>query len=197
MGGEKHYRGEMHNMTFDLETKLAKKQATSDEVMSHLVGHYYAGIYQFALNLLRDGDEADDVVQKTILIAAKKIDQYKPHSNMKAWVYKIAFNEGRKQLRRRQTRQRLQGVLTKLWKNNTAPSAEAEMIAHEGQQHLWQTVEKLKEKHRHPVILRYLHNMSPPDIAEVLGVPVGTVHSRLHYAHKQLHGLLTAEGLTK
>ena len=51
---------------------------------------------------------------------------------------------------------------------------------------LRQAVAELKEKHRLPIILRYTHNMTAPEIAQVLQISEGTVHSRLHYARREL-----------
>jgi RNA polymerase sigma-70 factor (ECF subfamily) len=53
---------------------------------------------------------------------------------------------------------------------------------------LWQAIERLDEKHRLPIVLRYYHELSTQEIAEVLGINLGTVHSRLSIARQQLNG---------
>ncbi|MCL4258805.1 MAG: sigma-70 family RNA polymerase sigma factor, partial [Anaerolineales bacterium] len=59
-------------------------------------------------------------------------------------------------------------------------------IAHEHSHAMWQAISSLDEKHRLPVILRYYHELSTQEIAEVLGINLGTVHSRLSIARQQL-----------
>jgi RNA polymerase sigma-70 factor (ECF subfamily) len=75
--------------------------------------------------------------------------------------------------------------------DQTGPESEA--IQHEADSALWQAVRALDEKHRIPVILRYYHDLPIDEIAEMLGVPIGTVHSRLNHARERLHTRLKDE----
>jgi RNA polymerase sigma-70 factor, ECF subfamily len=68
---------------------------------------------------------------------------------------------------------------------------EEAIILSEGVRGMHQAVEALPEKYRIPVLLRYVHGMSVPEIAEVLGASEGTLYSRLHYAHRQLRQRLS------
>lgn len=60
----------------------------------------------------------------------------------------------------------------------------------ERRQHLRDAVAALPEKHRLPILLRYVHNLTAPEIAAVLKIGEGTVYSRLHYARRQLRHAL-------
>ena len=68
------------------------------------------------------------------------------------------------------------------------PVASPEEAAAQNEAHrqLWQAVDSLDEKHRLPVILRYVHELTVAEIAASLGTNEGTIHSRLHYARKAL-----------
>jgi RNA polymerase sigma-70 factor (ECF subfamily) len=55
-------------------------------------------------------------------------------------------------------------------------------------------VDSLGDKHRLPIILRYVHELSTPEIAAILGLSEGTVHSRLHYARQRLQASLSRPG---
>ena len=179
-------------MTINLDQLLERKQATEAQVVTYLVAHFYEPMRHLALTILQDALAADDVAQETLLKAARRIHQYEPHSNLKAWVYRIGLNEARAHLRRQKARQRLQGWFKQeTERETTVPSPETLAIQNERDQKLWQAVNQLPDKHRLPVLLRYNHNLSTPEIAEVLDLPPGTVRSRLHYAHQQLHHLLT------
>lgn len=184
-------------MTINLDYLLERKQATEDQIASYLVAHYYEPMHHLALTILQDALAADDVAQETLLKAANRIHQYEPHSNLKAWVYRIGLNEARGHLRRQKRRQRLQQWFKQTAEEETAvPSPERQTMQNERDQKLWQAVNALPEKHRLPVLLRYSHNLSTPEIAEILQLPPGTVRSRLHYAHQQLHHLLTNDRVT-
>lgn len=179
-------------MTLNLDQLLERKQATEDQIVTYLVAHFYEPMRHLAQSILHDALAADDVAQETLLKAANRIHQYQPHSNLKAWVYRIGLNEARAYLRRQKTRQRLQDWFQRESAGETAvPSPEILTMQNERDQKLWQAVNHLPDKHRLPILLRYGHNLTTPEIAEVLALPPGTVRSRLHYAHQQLHHLLT------
>lgn len=182
----------MNVMTLNLDQLLERKQATEDQIVTYLVAHFYAPMHHLALTILHDALAADDVAQETLLKAANRIHQYEPHTNLKAWVYRIGINEARAHLRRQKAQQRWQSWLKREAERDTAvPSPETLAIQNERDQKLWQAVNQLPDKHRLPILLRYSHNLTTPEIAEVLALPPGTVRSRLHYAHQQLHHLLT------
>ncbi len=180
-------------MTLNLDYLLERGQAAEHEVAEQLVAHYYAPIHALALSMLHDDDEADEVAQQTMIRAAQRIGQYKPHSNLRAWVYKIGLNICRNHIRKRETRQRALAVLTLGMRRESAPSPELQTAQSEQDATLWRLVNTLADKHRVPLILRFSHDMTTPEIAEILNLPAGTVRSRLHYAQRTLHGLLSAE----
>lgn len=183
----------MSLMTFNIDHELSSGRINEDAIIRHLIVRHYAGLHRLVTNILGDADAAEDAVQKTILKVARIIDQYEPHTNFKAWVYRIAFNEARSALAKRKRQQRLQRMLGRTWQQAHAPSPEAEWIDDERKQLIWAAVQKLKEKHRIPIILRYLEELSASEIAQIVDVPIGTIYSRLHYAHNKLFGLLTVE----
>ncbi len=184
-------------MTLNLDHLLAQGQATEHEIVEQLVGQFYTPLRRLAQSLLQDETAAADVAQTAIIKAANRIGQYEPHTNLRAWVYKIAVNECRMIGRKQQRRQRLYDLLSRnVREADPRPSPEQSTLQNERDRQLWAAVRRLKEKHRIPIILRYSHNLSIQEIANALNLPQGTVRSRLHYAQKQLHGWLAAEGVT-
>jgi RNA polymerase sigma-70 factor, ECF subfamily len=152
-----------------------------------MVGHYNT-IYRLTNAVLQDSDEADDAAQETFIQAAAHIADYQPGTNIKSWLAKIAVNLCRDKLRRKKTRQRLLKALKLLsWQGSHAsPSPEEAVICGERKRIIRSVIDSLDEKHRLPVILRYMQGMPVAEIAEVLELNEGTIHSRLHYAHRQL-----------
>lgn len=178
-------------MTINIDYLLERGQATERDVVEYLVTHYYDAIVHLAISVLADVDEAHDVAQQTMIQATNKIGRYQPHTNLKAWVYKIGLNLARGHLRKRKARERLTAVLTLQWWGERSVSAEITAISNETVSELHTAIAQLKAKHRIPLLLRYDHDLSTKEIADVMGIPHGTVRSRLHHAHQQLHRLLT------
>lgn len=181
-------------MTINLDYLLERNQATEDQIVSYLVSHFYEPIRHLALSILQDELLAEDVAQETLLKAANHIHQYEPHSNLKAWVYRIGMNEARAQLRRQKARRRMQRWFKREQEMDTAvPSPEMLTLQNERDAAVWQAVNALPEKQQLPLLLRYSHNLSTPEIAQILQLAPGTVRSRLHYAHQKLHHLLSRD----
>lgn len=153
-----------------------------------LLEHYFAVIHRLAFSILQDAAAADDVAQETFISALRHFDRYQSETSMKAWLSAIATNLCRDRLRRRKTRERLD----RLWLGDqtrhdvVTRSAEDSQLQREAGATLWAAVNRLDEKHRLPVIMRYANGYSIREIADVLQIPVGTVHSRLHHACRTL-----------
>lgn len=158
-----------------------------------LVREYYPYIARLVQSIVHDAIEAEDIAQETFLTALLQIENNANIRNHKAWLSKIAVNKARDLLRRRAVRDRWQ----QLWRGKTDKQQgrlpEDIAAQNETVQQLWLAVESLNEKHRLPIILRYGHNLPIREIADMLGVKEGTVHSRLHNGQKQLARLLDLE----
>ena len=152
-----------------------------------MLDRYYAPLHFRADSILGDPAAADDAVQETIIRALDRIDSYRIGSNMKAWLSTIVVNQCRNMLRRRAARQRLRSGLRFLFRGQFPQiSSEQVTLGEEAKTELWTAVHELKEKHRLPIILRYVHNFSIREIARLLDTREGTIHSRLHRACQQL-----------
>jgi RNA polymerase sigma-70 factor (ECF subfamily) len=186
-------------VSLNIEQLLQRSQVRDPMVAEALVQHYYTFVYRLALSILDDPDEAEDATQETFISAILNLDRYRGESSFKTWLYSIALNTCRGQLRKRKARyamrttwQALQSLKAK------PPTPEQSAMQSETDALLWEAVDSLDEKHRLPVILRYAHSLSVPEIAHILGISEGTVHSRLHYARRKLQGfLIQSEVLSK
>lgn len=147
---------------------------------------YYAYIRRLACSILDDPSEADDAAQETFIAAARALSGFRKQATPKTWLTSIAVNICRGRLRRRRARATLQAALESLHILTTPGDPEQISIQNENHRQLWQAVDALDEKHRLPVILRYVHELTIPEIADSLGLNQGTVHSRLHYARRKL-----------
>ena len=159
--------------------------------MSRLVKDHQAAIYRLGLSILDDPAEADEAAQETFLAALRSLDRYQGGASLRTWLFAIAINVCRSRLRRRRTWQRVQQVLLgALTFDDQTVHPETVTAQHEQNDAVWQAVQSLGQKHRWPVILRYYHDLPVAEIAAVLGLSEGTVHSRLSIARDRLRLVL-------
>ena len=178
-------------MINDIEQLLKQASPADPRVSQIMVAQYYDSIYRLALSILNDPDDADDATQTTFIHAYQSLSRYTPGASFRSWLFTIAINASRDLLRRRRTRQTLQGVIESIFHlGNYPPSPEEVALQNEHRRELWQAVQSLDEKHRLPVLLRYVHDLPVREIASILNIREGTVHSRLHYAARKLQARL-------
>jgi RNA polymerase sigma-70 factor (ECF subfamily) len=131
---------------------------------------------------------------ETFIDACHSLEDFRGEASPKTWITGIAINICRGRLRKRKSRKILQSVLQALhMASDPLPGVEQAVLRNEADRLLWQSVDTLDEKHRLVVVLRYVHDLSTDEIAEVLKIRPGTVHSRLHYARKALMASLRIE----
>ena len=178
-------------MPSSLDRTVTHDTAETAQALESLVREHYAYIRRLALTILDDGSadasaEADDAAQETFITAHRSLAGFHGRASLKTWLTAIAVNACRARLRKRRLRRALQSTLRGLHLTQQVVSPEDAVTQNEVHRHLWQAVDSLDEKHRLPVILRYVHELTVPEIAESLGTNEGTIYSRLHYARKAL-----------
>lgn len=184
----------MRSTIVEPEQFLRAGSADRQLLAESLLDHYFAPVHRLALSILHDEDAADDVAQDTFIVALRQIGRYEPGTNLRAWLSTITVNLCRDRLRRQRARSRWNA----LWGGAQRPpetrarGLEARQVRHEANAALWQSVNALDEKHRLPIVLRYANGLSIREVADVLSIPEGTVHSRLHHACKKLAATLAA-----
>ena len=152
-----------------------------------LVARYYEPLYQFAFSLARDEADACDLTQQTFCIWAAKGHQLRDVSKVKTWLFTTLHREFLGS-RRRQTRfphVELEEAAPEL---PAVPPANVNLI---DTAQMLETLAQLDAIYQAPVALFYLQDYSYNEISEILGVPLGTVKSRLARGLGRLHQLLT------
>lgn len=156
-----------------------------------LVGEYYPYVRRLAVSILDDINEAEDATQETFIAAHRALTGFRDEADPKTWLTAITVNACRGRLRKRKVRAALTTTLQTLHLlKHQSSTPEQAAIQSEVDQTIWQAVDSLDDRHRIPVILRYVHELKVPDIARILRLSQGTVHSRLHYARRKLHARL-------
>ena len=153
------------------------------------VAPHVAGLQAAARRLARDADDADDLVQETLLRAYRFWDRYAADSHLRAWLHRIlrnAFvNEYRRRTRERDILQQARSAF-----ELTASDAEPEAGAHELDGSLSGALAALPEEYRAVLWTVAVDDASYREAAERLGCPVGTVMSRLQRARRGMRVLL-------
>ncbi len=160
-------------------------------MLEQLVREYYPAVRRLAISIVDDAQEGDDIAQETFIAAHRALSRFRHDSQPKTWLFAIAINSCRGKLRKRKVLRMLEFTLHSLHLVKDQPnSPEQASIQNEANLDVYHAIAGLDQKHRLPVILRYGHDLSVPDIAAILQLSQGTVHSRLHYARLKLHSML-------
>ncbi|MGH2524758.1 MAG: RNA polymerase sigma factor, partial [Anaerolineales bacterium] len=125
----------------------------------------------------------------------RALDSFRGDSAFTTWLYTITLNVCRRRLRQRRAWNRVLNALRAAFQLGGHASTDPEVatIQHEADARLWAAVNALGEKHRLPVILRYYHGLSIAEIARMLKLNEGTVHSRLNTARERLRAALQGD----
>lgn len=166
--------------------------AGNQSAIETLVRQYEAGVFRLALSILNDEAEAYEVAQETFIAALKSLHRYEERTTFKAWLFTIALNLSRSHLRKQKVVERLKAAVGGILRIETQKQAtpEDEIVRSEKEAAVWNELNKLDERHRMVVVLRYFHELSIAEIAEVMALNEGTVHSRLHTARERLRDVL-------
>lgn len=164
----------------------------NETAIARLIEEYQPGVFRFALSILNDPADASEATQDTFIAALRALSSYRETTAFKAWLYKIALNFSRSRLRKRNVLARLQHTLTSIFEVQIQhiSTPEDAVIHYEENAAIWEALDKLGEKHRLPLVLRYYHDLSVVEIAEIMNLKEGTVHSRLSIGRERLRVLL-------
>lgn len=170
------------------EARLNTRRVTeTTPSFQQIVDAHYQGLHRFALSMCRSDATAQDLVQQTFLQWARKGHTLRDASKVKTWLYTTLYRDWLSMARREK---KFQEVEFEPDLHGRAPDNEDEPAPRVDSATLQAALDQLDPNFRAPLVLFYLKELSYRDIAETLGIPIGTVMSRLSRAKDSLRATL-------
>jgi len=166
------------------KTRLADWASFENEALPH-----HADLYRMAMWLLRNRDEAEDLVQETFMAALRSFHRFERGTNCRAWLIKIMYHTLSKR-RRGEGRLRIVSDTEEQIAETVAFEPTTPHNITEGE--VLQALERLPQQFQEVVILSDVEDMTYKEIAAALSIPTGTVMSRLHRGRRLLRAELAA-----
>ena len=183
------------------ERLLGLTRARNLDAFETLIGRYEDKMYRLAFRFMRNESDAKEVVQDTLLSVWRNLDSFKGDAQFSSWLYRVTANAALMRLRTQRrhpevstedlepgfldTRPPAYGRIAPAGEN-WARRPDDELQSEELRQRIQAAVDKLPEIYREVFLIRDVDGMSTEETAEILGVSVPTVKTRLHRARMAL-----------
>ncbi|WP_018132379.1 RNA polymerase sigma factor [Effusibacillus pohliae] len=177
------------------EELLARVLGGDANAYRELVVRYQSLIFTLCLKMLADREEARDAAQEVFLQAYRSLGEFQGGAQFRSWLYKIAANKCI-DIRRKQARRAGIASISPLQEDlprSADPTPEEQLLATERSRELQAAIDELPEKYRDVVILYHYQRLSYKQIAEILGIEVKSVETRMSRAKKMLRERLRKE----
>jgi len=181
------------------DRELVRNARKGDEqAFRQLVERYQRRIFQLALGMMKDADEAMDIAQETFVRVHRYLPSFKGDSSFFTWTYRIAMNLCLDAQRRRGRAERVdleQGDEAEIEAAMDPPShalagPQRTALNSELKEKIEEALASLSENHRAILLLREMDGLSYEELAKVLGIRKGTVMSRLFHARLKMQNKL-------
>ncbi len=179
----------------DRDRSLVEAARTDPARFDALYRKYLAQVYNYAVYELRDHHEAEDATERTFLSALAGLHRFEDRarpadgddaSTFRIWLFRIARNVVAE--RRRSRRRRPEAGLELAAELAAPGDVEAAVVGREAAASAWRAVARLSGDRRRAVVLRFVHELSTAEIAEVLGRSEGAVRVLIHRGLRRVAG---------
>jgi RNA polymerase sigma-70 factor (ECF subfamily) len=178
------YQGFEEEAVWLEEARHGNKQA-----FGKLIEAYQSPVFNLAYRMLSNADEAEQAAQEAFIRAWMRLDSYDPAFKFSTWLLSITSNYCIDQIRKR--RAQLLSIDEPLpshpaLMSESSASPEAQVVSREREENVQLLLQTLPPDYRQAIVLRYWHEMSYDEIAEVMETTVSAIKSRLFRARRQL-----------
>lgn len=164
-------------------------QRGSDEAMEELFRRHWRGAHRAAYLVVHDGQAAEDIAQEAFISAIRSLDRFDRRRPFGPWLHRIVVNRAIDWTRARKARREISGEAIE--REAQADGPDLDGLADSGR--LLGHLRLLGPEQRAVVVLRYILEYTPGEIADLLGMPRGTVNSRLRRGLDALAAALPRE----
>ena len=179
----------------DDEALIRRIAAGDRQAMQGLFARHHVRVYRFVLRLVRNESIAEDLVSEVFLDVWRQAGRFQGRSQATTWLLGIARFKALSALRRRTDAELTDEAVATLEDEGDDP--EMALRKKDGGEVLRECIGELSPDHREVIDLVYYHERSVEDVARILGVPEGTVKTRMFHARRKLAEMLTARGQGK
>jgi len=177
------------------EELIARFQAGTEVAYIELVNRYKDRLLNFVYRFVGDRDEAEDIVQDTFLKVYKNRHAYREVAKFSTWIYTIAGNLARSELRKRRRHKTFSmsqiGLEDKEYDPpDTDAGPESQVSGQYEEAEIQRAIRQLPDQFRTIIILRDIQELSYEEISKILDIPMGTVKSRVNRARLKMQDLL-------
>ena len=176
------------------EQKLIQRASGGDpSAFNRLMAQHEKKMYAVALRMFNNREDAQDCLQEAMLRVYRSIGGFKGQSSFSTWLYRITMNTCLDELRRKKNKQStsLDNLVEQGWSpSDEGNTPEKHAVRTELRRELSQAIQELPEDMRSAVVLRDIQGFAYDEIADALGVNVGTIKSRISRAREKLRGKL-------
>jgi RNA polymerase sigma-70 factor (ECF subfamily) len=177
----------MHEYTERLTTNFLNMEEDLKQEFEMRIAECSNLAFRVAYGVLRNKEDAEDVTQDAFAKAYKNFSALRDHERFRAWIVKITWRMALDHQRSRNRRTHREEIHADV---ATPPNLAVNALETERVHQLWQAIDALPEKMRIVIILANIEEHDTQEIASILGIPEGTVKSRLFHARRQLKELL-------
>ncbi len=175
---------------------IKKCKKGNREAFNRLFEIYQSQVVNIAYSMLSDREDAYDAAQEVFVRVYKNIGSFKEESSFNTWLYRIITNVCSDILRKRQKTSKVISISNMMGEDNDidipddSPTPEENIELTERQRAVKDAISQLREEYRVVITMCDIEGMSYDDIAEMLGIPKGTVKSRINRARSSLKKIL-------
>ena len=165
----------------------------SEESFEELLSRYEAKAYRLAMRLLRNAEDAEEVLQDVFVTLYRKLDTFRGQAAFSSWLYRITVNAAFMKMRKRRP---LNPELAAVTVPRAAIGGAEQLEQQETREVLERALDRLPREYRVVFLLRDGDGLSNEEVAGILDISLSAVKSRLHRARAMLRKRLQRSGLT-
>ena len=173
--------------------KAIEKKADISYILEMIMDEYGTNLKRLIFTYVKDWGIASDLTQEVFITVYEKLHSFEQRSSVKTWLFTIAINKSKDYLKSWHFRNLFLNDKVFFLNKETDKSPETQYFIHDEQNQLLQQILSLPVKYREVLQLHYYQDLSIQEISNALGIPPGTVKTRVYRGHDKLKKILSKD----